>query len=196
MLSNCAAGEDSWESLGQQGDQISQSYRKSTLNMHWKDWFWSWSSNTLATWCKELTHWKTPWCCERLRAEGGVRAWDGWMASPTQWTWTWANSRRQRRTGKPGVLQSMGFLQLKFLTVTVQAFYLITYLFILQFESLVIYDIVLCCWIRLFVTPWIAAFQASLSSTVSWSLLKFMSVESVMLSNHLILMTLFHHRLL
>ena len=91
---------------------------------------------------------------------------------------------------------SMGFLQLKFLTVTVQAFYLITYLFILQFESLVIYDIVLCCWIRLFVTPWIAAFQASLSSTVSWSLLKFMSVESVMLSNHLILMTLFHHRLL
>ena len=33
--------------------------------------------------------------------------WNGWMASPTQWIWVWANSRRQWRTGKPGVLQSM-----------------------------------------------------------------------------------------
>ena len=37
------------------------------LNIHWKDWSWSWSSNTLATWCKELTHWKRLWCWERLR---------------------------------------------------------------------------------------------------------------------------------
>ena len=44
MLSNCVAGEDSWVSLGQQGDQTSQSYRKSNLNIHWKD--WCWSSNT------------------------------------------------------------------------------------------------------------------------------------------------------
>ena len=50
---------------------------------------WSWNSNTLATWCEELTHWKRPWCWERLRAggEGDNRGWDGWMASPTQWTW-------------------------------------------------------------------------------------------------------------
>ena len=47
MLSNYSAGEDSWESFGQQGEQISQSYRKSTLNIHWKDWCWSWSSNHL-----------------------------------------------------------------------------------------------------------------------------------------------------
>ena len=40
--------------------------------------------------------------------EGGVRWWDGWMASLTQWTWIWANSRRQRRIGRPGMLQSMG----------------------------------------------------------------------------------------
>ena len=48
---------------------------------------------------------------ERLRAggEGGDRGWDGWMASLTRWTWIWANSRRQWRTGKPGMLQSMGF---------------------------------------------------------------------------------------
>ena len=60
--------------------------------------------------CKELTPWKTPWCWERLRAggEGGDRGWDGWMASLTEWTWIWANSRRWWRTGKPGMLQSMG----------------------------------------------------------------------------------------
>ena len=44
--------------------------RKSVLTIHWKDWCWSWSSNTLATWCKELTHWKRPWCCERLKVGG------------------------------------------------------------------------------------------------------------------------------
>ena len=61
----------------------------------------------LATWCEELTQWKRPWCWERLRAgtEGGDRGWDGWMASSTQWKWVWANSRRQWRTGKPGMLQ-------------------------------------------------------------------------------------------
>ena len=47
MLSNCNAGGDSWESPGQQGDQTSQSRRKSTLNIRWKDWCWSWSPNTL-----------------------------------------------------------------------------------------------------------------------------------------------------
>ena len=52
--------------------------------------------NTLTTWCKESTHWKALWSQERLRAggEGGDRGWDGWMASPTQWPWVWANSRR------------------------------------------------------------------------------------------------------
>ena len=72
-------------------------------------WCWSWISNTLATWCEEPTHWKGPWCWERLKAgEGGDRGWDGWMTSLIQWTWVWANSRRQGRTGKPGVLCSMG----------------------------------------------------------------------------------------
>ena len=107
---NCDVGEDSWESLGLQGAQTSQSYRKSVLNIHWKDRCWSWSSNTLATWCDELTHWKRPWCWERLKAggEGDDRGWDGWMASSTQWTWVWASSRRWWRAEKPGVMQSMG----------------------------------------------------------------------------------------
>ena len=53
-----------------------------------------WSSNILATWCQEPTHWKRPWCWEILRAGGeeGNRGWGGWMSSPTQWTWVWANS--------------------------------------------------------------------------------------------------------
>ena len=37
----------------------------------------------------------------------GNKGWDGWMASATPWTWVWANSSRQWRTGKPGMLQSM-----------------------------------------------------------------------------------------
>ena len=76
----------------------------------WKDWCWSWNSSTLATSCEELTHWKRLWCWERLKAGGEVddRGWDGWMASPTQWTWVWANSGRWQRTGRPGVVQSMG----------------------------------------------------------------------------------------
>ena len=51
-----------------------------------------------------------PWCWERLKAggEGDDRGWDGWMASPTQWTWVWASSRSWWLTGKPGMLQSMG----------------------------------------------------------------------------------------
>ena len=59
---------------------------------------------------KEPTHWKRPWCWEKLKpgGEGGSREWDGWMASPTQWTWVWANSGSWWWTGKPGVLQSMG----------------------------------------------------------------------------------------
>ena len=59
---------------------------------------------------EKLTPWKRPWCWERLRVgeEGGDRGWDGWMAPLTPWTWVWANSGIQQRTGKPGVLQSMG----------------------------------------------------------------------------------------
>ena len=108
MFSNCGAREDSWESFGLQGEPTTQSYRKSVLNIHWKD--WCWSSNTLSTWCEELTHWKRPWCWERLRAggEGDDRVSDGWMASPTQWTWVWISSGSWWWTGKPGVLQSMG----------------------------------------------------------------------------------------
>ena len=110
MLLNCGVGEDSWESLGLQGDPTSPFWRKSVLNIHWKDYHWIWSSNNLTTWCKEVTHPKRPWCWERLKAgrEGNDREWDDWMASLTRWTWVWGSSRSWWWTGKPGVLQSMG----------------------------------------------------------------------------------------
>ena len=67
-------------------------------------------ASCLATWCKELTHWKRPWCWERLKVggEGDDRGWDGWMASLTQWTWVWVISGSWWWTGRPGVLQPMG----------------------------------------------------------------------------------------
>ena len=115
MLLNCGAGEDSWESLGLQGDQTGPSKRKSVLNTHWKYWCWSWNSNTLAIWCEEMTHLKRPWYSERLRMRGEVddRGWDGWMVSPTQLTWIWVSSGSCWWTGRPGVLHSMGLLRVR-----------------------------------------------------------------------------------
>ena len=50
-----------------------------------------------------------PWCWQRLKAEEeGDRESDGWVASPIQWTWTWANSGRWWEIGKPDVFQSTG----------------------------------------------------------------------------------------
>ena len=53
---------------------------------------------------------KRPWCWERLKVggEGNNRGWDGWMASPTQWTWVWVNSGSWWWAGRPGMLQSTG----------------------------------------------------------------------------------------
>ena len=110
MLLNCGVGEDSWESLGLQGDPTSPFWRRSALGVHWKDWYWSWNSSTLATSCKELTHLKRPWCWEGLGAggEGDDRGWDGLMASLTWCTWVCMNSRSWWWTGRPGVMWFMG----------------------------------------------------------------------------------------
>ena len=87
MLLNCGVGEDSWESLGLQGDPTNPCYRKSVLGILWKDWCWSWNSSILATWCEELTHLKRPWC------------------------WEWINGRkrreRQRMRWLDGITNSM-----------------------------------------------------------------------------------------
>ena len=71
---------------------------------------------------EEPTHWQSPWCWERLKAkgEGRSREWDGYLASPTQWTWIWANCGRQWRTRKPGVLQFTGSQRVEHDLVTEQ----------------------------------------------------------------------------
>ena len=83
---------------------------QSILGVHWKDWCWSWNYNTLATSWEELTHWKRPWCWERLRSGGKMddRGWDGWMASLTRWIWVRVNSGSWWWTGRPGMMQFMG----------------------------------------------------------------------------------------
>ena len=90
--------------------EASSGERQTWTFIHWKDWCWSWSSSTLPTWCEELTHLKRPWCWERLKVggEGDGRGWDGWMASPTQWTSVWVSSGSWWWTGRPGVLRFMG----------------------------------------------------------------------------------------
>ena len=110
MLLNCGSGEDSWESLGLQGDPTSPFWRRSALGFLWKEWCYSWNCSTLATSCEVLTHWKRLWCWEGLGAGGerDDRGWDGWMASLTRWTWVWVNSGSWWCTGRPGVLWFMG----------------------------------------------------------------------------------------
>ena len=82
----------------------------------------SWSSNPLATWCEEQAHLKRPWWWKRLGEGGkkGERGWGGWIASLTQWAWTSANSGRWWRTGKPGMLQSMGLQRVRHKRATEQ----------------------------------------------------------------------------
>ena len=98
---------NSWTSLGPQGNPTSPSWR-SVLGVHWKDWCWSWNSNTLATSWEMLTHLKRPWCWEDLGAwrEGDNGGCDDWMASPT--CRVWVNSASWRWTGRPDVLRFMG----------------------------------------------------------------------------------------
>ena len=84
----------------------------------------------LATWCEELTHFKRPWCWERLKAgEGDNRGWGGWMASPTWWTWVWVGSGSWWWTGKPGMLQSMGSHRVKHNWVTELIIIRVSYFF-------------------------------------------------------------------
>ena len=80
--------------------EISPEYSLEGLMLKLKLWYFG-------LWCEELTHLKRPWCWERVKAEGegDDRGWDGWMASPTQWTWVFVNSGSWWWTGRPGVLQ-------------------------------------------------------------------------------------------
>ena len=105
------------------------------LNIHWKDWRWSWNSSTLATWGKELTHWKRPWRWDRYKVggEGDNRGWNSCMASPTRWTWVWGNSVIWQWTGRPGMLQSMGSQTVRHDCTTEQTIHLMPFSVISNF---------------------------------------------------------------
>ena len=131
----------------------------------------------LATWFEELTHWKRPWCWERLKPgrEGDNRGWDGWMPSPTGWTWVWASSWSWW-TGKPGVLQSMGSQRARHDWATELNWILllkITSIIVLTHKLLILFCLFMHIYfssvqslsrVRLFATLWTAAHQASLST--------------------------------
>ena len=110
MLLNCGVGEDSWESLGLQGDQpVHPKGDKSWVFIGRTDA----EAETPILWpphAKSWNHWKRSWFWEGLGAGGEEddRGLDGWMASPTLCTWVWVDSRSWWWTGRPGVLQFMG----------------------------------------------------------------------------------------
>ena len=106
MCSNCGPGENSWTANLSNESILKENHPEYSL----EGLMLKLKLNTSATWYEELTHWKRPWCWERLKAggEGDNRGWDGWMASLTRWTWVWASSGSWWRAGKPGILQAMG----------------------------------------------------------------------------------------
>ena len=121
MLSNYGVGEDSCESRTSRRSnqsilkEINPEYSSEGLMLKLK-------LQSFGHLMQRANSLEKPWCWERLRAEGegGGRGWDGWMTSPTQWTGVWASSRRQWRTGKPGLLQCMGLQRVRHELVTEQ----------------------------------------------------------------------------
>ena len=108
MLLNCGVGEDSWESLGLQGDPasprwISPGCSLEGLMLKLKLQYFGHLMRRTDSLEKTLMLGRIEG--RRRRVD---RGWDGWMASPTQWTWVWVNSGSWWWTGRPGVLWFMG----------------------------------------------------------------------------------------
>ena len=108
MFLNCGVGEDSlrvpWTARRSNQSSLKEISPKYSLEGLMLKLQYS------GTWWEELTHLKRPWCWERLKVggEGDDWGWDGWMASPTRWTWVWVSSGSWWWTGRLGMLQSMG----------------------------------------------------------------------------------------
>ena len=123
MLLNCGVGEESWESLGQQGDPTSPSQRKSVLSVYWRGWCWS-------------SHLKRAWCWERLKAgEGDYTGWNIWTASPTLWRWVWVNSGSWWCTGKPDCCSPWGRKELDTLSELTELIFNFMRNFLMVFHS-------------------------------------------------------------
>ena len=102
VLKNCGAGEDSWESLGQSVlKEINPEYSLEGPILKFQ---------YFGHLIRKADSLEKTLVLGRMKAggEGDDRGWDGWMASPTQWTWVWVNSGSWWWAGEPGVLQSMG----------------------------------------------------------------------------------------
>ena len=171
MLLNCTAGEDSWK-FPWTARRSNQSILKETSPEYSLEGLMlKLKLQYFGTWSKKLTHSKRPWCWERLRAGGkGVdRGWDGWIASLNQCIWVWANSRRQWRRGKTGVLQAMGSQSQTWLsnwTTTMKELHIHLYssaLLVLHFLTFLIFESIFCV---------IFAFEMYFSRTrnLSWDL--------------------------
>ena len=106
MLLNCGSGEGCWESFGlQEIKPVHPEGNQYCIFIGRTD------AETPILWPPDVKNWfigKDPDAGKDWRQEGDYRGWDGWMASPTQWTWVWASSESSWWTRKPGMLQSMG----------------------------------------------------------------------------------------
>ena len=109
MLLNCGAGEDSWESLGLKGDQTSQSLKEINPKYSLEGLMLKLKLQYFGHLMQRADSLEKTLMLRRLMAggEGEDRGWDGWVASPTQWTWVWVNSGSWWWTGMPGVLWSI-----------------------------------------------------------------------------------------
>ena len=117
MPLHCDAREDSWEPLGLQGYQSSQSWGKSDLNTHWKDWCWSWNSSILVIWYEQPTHWRSLWYWEKLRGRRRGLQRMMWLVSVTiamdmnlGKLWDMVRGRETWRVAVHGVAKSQTWL--------------------------------------------------------------------------------------
>ena len=110
MLLNCGVGEDSWESLGLQGDPTKSILKKISPGCSLEGLMLKLKLQSFGCLMQRTDSLEKTLMLGKIegRRRKDNRGWDGWMVSLTQWTWVWINSGRQWRTGKPGVLQSMG----------------------------------------------------------------------------------------
>ena len=108
MLLNCGVGEDSWESLGLQGDPTSP-LKEISPGCSLEGMMLKLKLQYFGHLMLRVDSLERLWCWEGLGAggEGDIRGWDGWMASPTRWTWVWVNSRSWWWTGRPGVIHGV-----------------------------------------------------------------------------------------
>ena len=108
MLLNCGVGEDSWESLGLQGDPTSPFWRRSGISL--EEMMVKLKLQYFGHLMRGVDSLEKTLMLGGIGAggEGDDRGWDGWMASRTRWTWVWVNSGSWWWTGRPGMLLFMG----------------------------------------------------------------------------------------